>query len=250
MRATRRSLLFAALVTPAVLAPPRDARADFFGGDLPLLSGILAQAIATVTNLVNMLSAIRNQIAQMEQLLSHLSLSSFSDVMRTIRSSQLAYNILAGDVRSIEYTIEGVNRRYHQIFPSDVKTQKPADMRTTAAGWHQETLDAALVAQRSQTTLSTIQANTDQANTILQNSSGANAVVAQLQAANQMLGIISSQMNSLISVLDTTGRITADMAATNASQNVVSIEKKGRNLDNYTDRGTPATVLPKLPDPY
>ena len=74
-----------------------------------------------------------------------------------------------------------------------------------------------MVAQRSQSNLSTIQSNTDQATAILANSSGADGVVAQLQAINQMLGIISSQMNSLISVLDTTGRVTADMAATLAS---------------------------------
>jgi P-type conjugative transfer protein TrbJ len=243
-------VVLAVLVGLAVSAPLNSARADLFGGDLPILAGILTQSIQTVTNLVQQLNALRTQITMMKTMLSRLDVSSFANVMQTIRSSQTAYNILAGDVRSIDYTIQGVNRQFHQIFPTDVSMSKPADMHATAAGWHQETLDAAMVAHRSQTTLSTISNNTDQATAILSQSSGAQGEIAQLQAINQMLGIISSQLNSVISVLDTTGRVTADMAATSASGNVVSIEKKNRNLDNYTDRGTQVPVMSKLPDPY
>ncbi len=168
MRTSRRSLFWAALlVGPSLLARENEARADLFGGDVAVLSGILTQSIATVSNLVQMLNSLQSQIAMMRTMLSHLSVSSFSDVMRTIRSSQLAYNVLAGHVRSIEYTINSVNQRYHQIFPDDVSMAKPAEMRATAAGWHQETLGAAQVAQRSQATLSTIQSNTDQATAFL-----------------------------------------------------------------------------------
>jgi conjugal transfer/entry exclusion protein len=251
MQTSRRSLIVAALLAgPAVAIYENDAHADLFGGDLPLLGGILTQALATVSNLASMYETLKSQLATLERTLSHLSLSSFSDVMQTIRSTQFTYNMIAGDVRSIGYTINAVNQRYRQLFPNDVTTQKPAEMRATAAGWHQETLDAAIVAQRSQSSLSTIQNNTDRATAILSTSSGADGIVAQLQAVNQMLGVISSQMNSMISVLDTTGRVTADMAATNASQNVISIEKKNRNLDNYTDRGPQTPVMTKLPDPY
>lgn len=251
MRTSRRSLIVAALLAgPAVATYEHEAHADLFGGDLPLLGSILYEATLTVSNLVSMYETLKNQLSALERTLSHLSLSSFSDVMQTIRATQFTYNMIAGDVRSIGYTINAVNQRYRQLFPNNVTTQKPADMRTTAAGWHQETLDAALVAQRSQSSLSTIQNNTDRATAILTNSSTAEGVVGQLQAINQMLGVISSQMNSVISVLDTTGRITADVAATNASQNVVTIEKKGRNLDNYTDRGPSTPVMTKLPDPY
>jgi conjugal transfer/entry exclusion protein len=242
--------VLAVLVGLAVSTPAHQADADLFGGDIPILAGILAQSIQTVTNLVQQLNALKMQITMMKTMLSRLDVSSFSDVMRTIRSTEFAYNTLVGDVRSIEYTINGVNRQFQKIFPSDASTAKPADMRTTAAGWHNETLGAALVAQRSQSTLSTISNNTDQATAVLSRSAGAEGEIAQLQAVNQMLGIISSQLNSMISVLDTTGRVTADMAGTSASGQVVSIEKKRRNVDNYTDRGPQGPVMTKLPDPH
>lgn len=244
------TVLMALLVGLAVSTPVNDAKADLFGGDIPILAGILTQSIQTVLNLVQQLNALKTQITMMKTMLSRLDVSSFSNVMQTIRSSELAYNVLAGDVRSIEYTVNGVNRQFQKIFPSDVSTAKPAEMRATAAGWHSETLGASLVAQRSQSTLSTISNNTDQATAILSRSAGAEGEIAQLQAINQMLGVISSQINSVISVLDTTGRVTADMAGTAASGQVVSIEKKRRNVDNYTDRGPQGPVLPKLPDPH
>jgi len=226
------------------------AHADLFGGDLPLLGGILAQSIQTVLNLVQMLDTLKRQIYTIERTFATLNFSSFSNVLATIRQTQFTYNMIANDVRSIGYTIAAVDQKYRQVFPNSVTTQKPAEMRTTAAGWHQETLDAALVAQRSHSSLATIQNNTDQATAILNNSAGADGVVVQLQAANQMLGIISSELNSLIAVLDTTGRITADIATTTAAQNVMTDEKKSRDLDGYTDRGPQTPPLSKLPDPY
>jgi conjugal transfer/entry exclusion protein len=251
MQTSRRSLVLAALlVGPVVTVREKEAKADLFGGDLVILGGILVQAISTVTNLVNMLTAIKYQITMMERLLTHLDISSFNDVVNLIRSSQMAYNTLTRDVHAIEYTVEGVNRAYHKIFPSDVSTTKTADMKPIARGWHQETLGAAMVAQRSQATLSTMENNTTQAEAVLSRSSNTEGEIAQLQAVNQMLGIISSQLNTVISTLDTTGRVTADMAASGASDNVVSFEKKDRNLENYTDRGDSVPVMSKLPDPY
>jgi P-type conjugative transfer protein TrbJ len=248
--ARRESLSIPLLIALGVSAPAREAKADLFGGDLPILAGILVQAISTVTHLVEMVSAIRTQITMMERMLSHLDIQSFSDVVNLVRSSQQAYRMLVNDVHSIEYTMAGVERAYRKIFPSDVSDKKPAELRPLARAWHQETLDAALVAQRSQTSLSTLENNTNQAAAVLARSSTSEGEIAQLQAVNQMLGIMSSQLNTVIAALDTTGRVTATLAATSASEHVVSFEKKDRNLAGYTDRGDSVPVMTKLPDPY
>lgn len=60
---TRRSLVVGAIV--ALIAAPEAAQADIFGGDDVILSGILAQAIIQVVNLVQMLTNIEMQVQMM-----------------------------------------------------------------------------------------------------------------------------------------------------------------------------------------
>ena len=73
MRAlSRRRILAGALGCAALtgdvtrVAP---ARADLWGGDLPLLAGILVQAVLEVTNLASMLTQIINEVQMMTTML-------------------------------------------------------------------------------------------------------------------------------------------------------------------------------------
>jgi conjugal transfer/entry exclusion protein len=246
----KRRLLLALCASVGVMGPPRESRADLFGGDLPLLAGILVQSISTVTTLVEQLNTLRTQITLIRTMLSRLNGQSFTDVSRLLADSELAYSTLMGSVRAIGHTVAAVNRDFNTVFPSDLSHAKNSDFDPLVAGWQTEILGSSLVAARAQTSLATLSKNTTEASAILTRSGAATGQVAQLQAIVQMLAVIQGQTNLLVQALDTAGRVTTDMAASSAAERILSREKKRRNLQNYTSRGAQVRVMPRLPDPH
>jgi hypothetical protein len=62
-----------------------------------------------------------------------------------------------------------------------------------------------------------------------------------------MLGVMQAQTLGMAQSMDAASRVTTNMAAASAAEKKLSRERKLRNLVNYTYRGSPVTVLNKLP---
>jgi hypothetical protein len=62
-----------------------------------------------------------------------------------------------------------------------------------------------------------------------------------------MLAVLHADLGAVVQTLATTGRVLSDAAAGGASERQLSLEKKKRNLANYTNRGTPVAVPSTLP---
>ncbi len=248
---TRRRLLCASVALGAFGAPlatPAPARAVLVGGDVAVLTAILTQAIAQVSNLGSMLTQIINQVTLMKTMLTAASGGSFTALLSFISAARNSYNTLTSGVRSMAYTLNRIDTEYNQLFPpSQPAGTTVAQHSAQYAQWNQEVLGAAQIAARQQTTLSTLDEHASQTNTILQQSQTASGVVAQLQLVVQMLGITNAQLITINQTLATTGRVLADMAATGASEKTLSIAKKQDSLTNYTDKGAPVTVPSQLP---
>jgi conjugal transfer/entry exclusion protein len=240
----RRHLLFAALAgAVARLLRPSSARADLFGGDDVILSGILAQAIAEVSTLGSMLTSIMSQLELVRTELSALDPHSFQSLYDLVDDLSLGYDALTSGIQSVGYTLASVNARFQKEFPSNLSKVPFAQFDGLYGQWQNEILAASQVAERAQTTLSRLASDAASAHAVLAHSAAAAGEVGQLQSVVQMLGLMQSQNGTLIQTLATTGRVLASTAASSASERQLSREKKKRNLANYTSRGSPVPPM-------
>jgi conjugal transfer/entry exclusion protein len=240
----RRHLVFAALVGMlGRLLKPKNAYADFFGGDVAVLTAILTQAVATVSNLASMLSNLREQLSAAHTMLSKLDGASFDSVLGIINSTDLSLAALTADVTSIGYTLQSVNSQFRSLYPTSYSTTAFAQFDSMYGRWEDEILASTQVAARSQATLSTLESTAREAASIVADSRGSDGAVAQMQSIVQMLGLMQSQNASVIQSLATTGRVLTATAATSASERQLSREKKRRHLAGYRDRGTPVPPM-------
>lgn len=235
-------------VAVLLLTVDQPARADLFGGDDGLLGAILGQAIAQTAKLGEELESLGTQITLMNTMLSRLDGGASRGVSQLLGRTTQNYGALTRDVSAIGYDMAAVDRDFATAFPGRFDGTPSAAFDPAYVRWQSEVLGSALVAARAQGSLAALQANTDQALAIIAASRGASGQVAQLEAVVQMLGVIEGQMNTLISSLVTVGRLQTDVAAASASERQLSREKQRRDLQNYTDRGTPVPVLSTLPE--
>jgi len=87
----------------------------------------------------------------------------------------------------------------------------------------------------------------DQAASILESSNGADGEVRQLQANNQMLGIVSAQLNGLTENLAASSRITATAAAEAAQRREAEQAYRNKLMTGYGGQNTtpqPITLSP------
>jgi conjugal transfer/entry exclusion protein len=239
---TRRGCLLA--VALAALTATPTARADLFGGDLPLLTGILTQSIAEVSDLGAEIGDIATQIELMRTMLSQLDPSSFSVLSNFLTDATYSLSNLQSGVSAIGYTLGAVDGQFQRQFPSNLAGVAFAQFDGLYNQWASEVLGAAQIAVRAQTEIASIKDQAREATAILANASRAQGEVAQLQAVVQMLGLMQAQNGALVQTLATTGRVLASSAAVAASERQLSREKKRRQLAGYTSRGRPVPPMP------
>ena len=225
------------------------ARADFWGGDLPLLAAILAQSIIQVSNLASMLTQLINQVNMMTTMLKAVGSGSFPALLNFIAAAHNSYNTLTYGVHSMTYSLARIDAEYKQLFPGD----QPAPGTTVAQhkeqyrAWHREVVGASQIAARQQTNLATLDDHAAKTQAILQQSQNADGIVAQLQLITQMIGITNAQLILMNQTLSTTGRVLTDVAASGASERQLSLAKKDDSRAGYTDKGRHVVVPRKLP---
>jgi P-type conjugative transfer protein TrbJ len=252
-RLGRRRCLSGALVL-GVLGPEVTftvpARADLWGGDLPLLAAILAQAISMVSQTASMLTQIAYQVKMLQTMIANLDHASFSSILSFINTARYTYNSLTSNVQAMSYSLSRVDSEFKQLFPGD---QPPpgttvAQHRQAYQAWHQEVVGAAQVAARQQTSLETLESHAAKTQDLLsQSESSGGQVAAQLQVIAQLVGITNTELLVLNQTLSTTGRVLTDMAAASASERQLSLAQGDDARANYTGKGAPVAVPHTMP---
>jgi conjugal transfer/entry exclusion protein len=246
-RALSAALASSFLAREVTLVSP--AQADFWGGDLPLLAAILAQAIEEVINLGSMLTQIISEVQMMTTMLKAVGSGSFLALVNFIITARNSYNALTDGVHAMTYTLGRIDAEYKKLFPAD---QPPpgttvAQHKAQYVAWHQEVVGAAQVAARQQTNLATLDDHASKTQAILDQSKDADGIVAQLQCVVQMIGITNAQLILMNQTLSTTGRVLTDVAAGGAAEKQLSLSKKDDSRAGYTDKGPPTAVPHNLP---
>jgi P-type conjugative transfer protein TrbJ len=249
---TRRKVLSGALACGVIaefLARSVPAEADLFGGDVAVLLSILTQSISTASSLVNLVLQTANQVRMMTTMLEQVSKGSFPALIAFINTARFTFNSLTWGVRSMSYQLARIDSEYNSLFPSGPPPSGTpvSQHRAQYQAWNQEVVGASQVAARQQTSLSTLDTQATQTQTVLKQSQAAGGEVEQLQLIAQMIGITNSELLVLNQTLATTGRVLTDMAAQSASEKQLSLGKSDDVRSGYTDKGVPVVVPSTLP---
>ena len=249
---TRRKILSGALAC-GVLAELETrtvpAEADFFGGDLPLLVGILTQSISSALSLANLVVQTANQVRMMTTMLQQVSQGSFPALIAFINTARSTYSSLTWGVRSMSYQLARIDSEYNSLFPAGAPPSGATVLQHRAQyqAWNQEVVGASQVAARQQTSLATLDDQATQTQAVLKQSQAAQGEVEALQLIAQMIGITNSEILVLGQTLATTGRVLTDMAAAHASREQLSLGKSDDARQGYTDKGLSNAVPSTLP---
>lgn len=167
----------------------------------------------------------------------------------------LGYRRLTADISAVDYRIDTITRQFETVFPSKEAATHvaPSDVEGLREGWNREIHQSGLAAARAQAALSTVERNTASAQAILERSKastgGANdegSRLAKLQAVVQMLGVLNSDLANLATVIATTERVNASVAAAAASDEDLEAAKAERMMRDYTKTETIPDVDQRL----
>ena len=205
----------------------------------------------TVVNTLQQIELMKSQIQNQLQTLKGLDPTSINGLMDVLNQSQLTFSMIEDDVGAIGYTVGDVNRDFSRALsprtrPDGRTSSTPTSTATTTAGTARSPAST-LAASRAQASIALLDGNNRAVLEILSTSKEATGEVRQLQLVNQQLAVIHAELASLVQNLATIGRVTSDMAAAAAGENMLGRERSRRRLDGYTSRGKPPRVLNRLP---
>ncbi len=209
------------------------------------------QAVQIVANTAQQIQLMQSQIQNQLQSLKSINPTTFAGIKALLSQGQFTYAMLQGDVTTIGYNINQVNRDFDLLFPksqSQWRNVGYSDFNTYYDRWNGEVTTSSKVAIRAQASISTLDANNRAIASILDAAnSSSTGEVRQLQLINQQLSLIHTELGSLVQNLSTVGRVITDWTAGSVGERMMSRERARRRLDGYTSRGRPPRVLNRLP---
>jgi P-type conjugative transfer protein TrbJ len=209
------------------------------------------QTAQLVQNTAQQLQMMETQLQYQIQNLKSINPASINGLLALLNQGLLTYSTLQGDLSSIGYTINTVNRNFNRLFPktqSQWQSVRYSDFNSYYDNWNNEITTSSQAALRAQTAISSLDANNAAIQRILLAANGSSTgEIRQLQLANQQLALIHAELASLVQNLTTVGRVITDWAAASTGEQMMNRERARRRLENYTYRGPPSQTLNKLP---
>jgi P-type conjugative transfer protein TrbJ len=229
------SLIFFSLLT----TPPTKGYAFLSVIDVSNLQQNSLTAVRTAQEIQNQITQIQNQIRS----LSTLPSSSFGNVSNIYSSNLRQLSALQTSMNKISFDVNQISTQYDTLFPEGQWNGKSTGLYSAFyQQWNKELSDSAKNAMEAQSILSRSQDLNNQALTILSQSDGADGEVRQLQSTNQMLGVVSLQLDGLTQNLSTSSRLTATMAAEEAQKREISDAYSQKLLRGYDSTPTKTGV--------
>lgn len=163
----------------------------------------IAQAIKQVNQQLQMISHLQQQVAGQAAMLQKLGV----DVTAPLRQITSEATALLHTAQGIGYQGQNLAQQFQTLYPSDLKGKSFAQVQQSLAGWQagsRQTLQEAmatqnLIVQSQPTTANAV-------NAAVTASQGAAGQTAAIQATNQLLASLSTQLTQLQTILITQGR--------------------------------------------
>jgi len=198
---------------------------------------------------INLVNQIENQLKSLQRLGS----SSFSAIQDILNNNTNDLEDLIAAVKGIGYLIDSINSEYDAIFPDNDgwDAEKLSNYPAYARDWNNKTTSSIKDAMKAQSVLSRIKDTNNNVISILSEVSGADGEVRQLQAMNQILSQMSSQLSDIAQTMAVTSRMTATALAAEESHKAASRQIIDNSLATFGEKDAtkPAYgTLPKLED--
>ena len=200
MTPTRRQLLTTSLAAGAAgLALP--ARAQLVVTD----PGAIAQALKQVQQGLQQIQVLRDQVTAQARMLQSLG----TDVTGPLRDITAQATGLLRQAQGLGYGAADISRDFAQLYPGDLAGLSPKDLADRLAAWTQNSRATLQEAMQVQNQIAQSQTGTagavSAAVAASQNAAGQTAAV---QATNQLLAALSTQLTQLQTLLITQARQT------------------------------------------
>lgn len=237
MRLSRRRLLSCA---PVALAPilaaglAGAARAQVTVYD----PAAVAQMLKQVSQGLQQIQALQAQLANSQRMLQSLGL----DVTGPLRDIAGQATALLRQAQGLGYTAADISRDFSTLYPGDLAGQTPAALADKLKAWSQasrQTLQDALqvqnqIAQAQGATAGAVGAAVDA-------SQAAAGQTAAVQATNQLLAALSTQLTQLQSLLITQGR----QAQTYEAERRALVSKAEADVERLSKVSRPSRPQPR-----
>ena len=213
-----------------------------------LIENILSVLKQAESN-IQLATQIENEIKGLKL----LGASAFSDIQKILNNNINDLEDLIAAVQGIGYTVDNINTQYDAIFPDNDgwNSEKLSNYPVYAKDWNDQTTSSIKDAMRAQSVLSRIKETNNNVMDILSEVSASDGEVRQLQAMNEILGQMSSQLGDITQSLAVTSRMTATALAVDESHRAASRQIINNSLSTFNKQDTtapPYETLPKLSD--
>jgi len=248
MRTVVRLFVLSAIALPSLGSSV--ARAQLAVADASNVIQTTATALNTarqVENTIQQIEMMKTQLQRQLQQLKTLDPTSFAGIERSVQTINGTFAAIQGDVNIVKWDVQAINRDFEQLFPKDWKKFRASDYDNHYVTWNQEIASSTKAAAHAQASIAQLQDINGVTASALSASRGADGEVRQLQALNQQLGALASQLTILINNIATTGRVTTELAAVAVSEKQAQRDLSDQMRQGFTDPGPPPTVLKRLP---
>src|SRR5436305_163120 len=125
------------LATAMLLVGSTPARADLWGADVGVLTGILAEIIQEYIQVMQVVQYSRQQVDYWKQTTKQLDPRSFDQIAGLYDQSRYSYQAMASDMQTMGYELHTVDQNFRQVFPDGrmAKNAKFSDYQDMYPRW-------------------------------------------------------------------------------------------------------------------
>lgn len=230
MSSTRRSLLAAWMAAPVLASLASPARAQMTVYD----PAAVAQAIKQVSQGLQQIQALRDQLTQQARMLQTLGV----DVTGPLREITSQATGLLQQARGLGYNAADISQDLAKLYPTDLAGLSPKALAERLASWKESSRQTLQEALQVQNQIAQAQPATSGAvGAAVAASQAAAGQTAAVQATNQLLSALSTQLTQLQTLLITQARQTESLEA----------ERRGLVVKGEADRQRNAVLAPYTP---
>jgi P-type conjugative transfer protein TrbJ len=225
---SRRLLASAGMaLTLAITAAPPAAQAQFTVIDPVAIGHLIAQynnQIQSLTNELTQIARLESQLTNQAQMLQHLG----TDITGPIAQITGQATSILQQAKGIGYGAQDVVQQYQNLYPKSLTDGSAKGTQDALASWRLNNETALQDALRMQNQIAQDQPNmASQVSQAVQASQGAAGQTAAIQATNQLLATVSSQLTQLQNLLITQARAEQTVAAqAQATQAAAEADRK------------------------
>ena len=243
--------VFVATVAAALVAPAR-AKADLFGGDIPVLLAQLEQqfqmvshAISTVQNLVRTVEELQTVVSNSKTLLEHAGDNGIKGILNAAQGSVSMLRGVVGDLKRVNSDITWWQR---QLDTSKTLTpQNASALSRQRHEWNMKTLESASTALEAFKTVDDSYEDLEQSQDIVKAQRNTSGVVGQLQLMGRQNYYTQKSLLQLATTQALGMQVLTNAEASRAFDKEVRHKNTENLLKDYSKPGTPDEVMTELP---